>query len=139
MASFSRAEMKKVFNCFDEDGDGKISAEELKNKMRSIGEELSIEDVNDAVGGVPLSLEEFIEMVSVNGDHQDIDDEKELREAFSLFEMEGQGCITVKSLKRMLSKLGTSRDLDECCAMISRFDLDGDGVLSFEEFKVMML
>jgi calcium-binding protein CML len=39
----------------------------------------------------------------------------------------------------MLAKLGEHRDIAECQAMICRFDLDGDGVLSFDEFKTMMM
>ena len=31
---------------------------------------------------------------------------EELREAFRMYEMDGTGCITPKSLKRMLSRLG---------------------------------
>jgi calcium-binding protein CML len=38
----------------------------------------------------------------------------------------------------MLARLGEHQDVDECRAMICRFDLDGDGVLSFDEFKIMM-
>jgi calcium-binding protein CML len=38
----------------------------------------------------------------------------------------------------MLGRLGSHQDIDECRAMICRFDLDGDGVISFEEFKMMM-
>ena len=67
------------------------------------------------------------------------EEERELRKAFGMYEMEGEGCITASSLKRMLSRLGESRELEECQAMIRRFDLDGDGVLSFDEFKVMMM
>jgi calcium-binding protein CML len=43
--------------------------------------------------------------------------------------------ITPLSLKRMLSQLGSHQGIDECVAMICRFDLDGDGVLSFEEYN----
>ena len=49
-----------------------------------------------------------------------------VREAFGMYAMEGEGCITPVSL---------NQDIDECRAMICRFDLDGDGVLSFEEFE----
>ena len=52
--------------------------------------------------------------------------------------MEGQGCITPASLGRMLGRLGAERGAGECRAMICRFDLDGDGVLSFDEFKITM-
>ena len=62
-----------------------------------------------------------------------------LKEAFKMYEMDGSGCITPRSLKRMLSRLGESRSIDECKVMIARFELDGDGVLTFDEFKVMML
>ncbi|KAF3614747.1 putative calcium-binding protein CML31 [Capsicum annuum] len=53
-------------------------------------------------------------------------------------ESELVGAFTRKSLKRMLSRLGESTSIDNCKAMIRRFDLNGDGVLSYDEFKVMM-
>lgn len=39
----------------------------------------------------------------------------------------------------MLGKLGAHRDIGDCQAIICRFDLDGDGVLSFHEFTTMMM
>ena len=38
---------------------------------------------------------------------------KEFREAIGMYEMDGGGCITPKSLKRMLSRLGESRSVEE--------------------------
>jgi calcium-binding protein CML len=56
-----------------------------------------------------------------------------------MYEMDGCGYITPKSLRRMLSRLGESKSVDECTTMIAQFDLNGDGVLNFDEFRTMML
>ncbi|MBA0670117.1 hypothetical protein Goklo_024378 [Gossypium klotzschianum] len=70
------------------------------------------------------------------------DDEKEklkdLRQAFGMHDEDGCGFITPKGLKKMLKKLGESKSITECKVMIKHFDINGDGVLSFEEFRVMM-
>ena len=55
-----------------------------------------------------------------------------------MYEMEGSGCINPTSLKRMLNRLGESKSTEDCKAMIRMFDLNGDGVLSFDEFRIMM-
>ena len=47
---------------------------------------------------------------------------EELREAFRMYEMDGSGCITPKSLKRMLSRLGEARSVEDCSVMIGQFD-----------------
>ncbi|XP_072975299.1 putative calcium-binding protein CML19 [Typha angustifolia] len=138
-----RSKMERIFTRFDADGDGKISAAELRRVMKTVGEELTADDAEAAVesadsdGDGLLDLEDFVRLVGVleGGDEE----ERELREAFGMYEMEGEGCITAKSLKRMLSRLGTSKKLEECMVMIERFDLNGDGVLCFEEFKSMMM
>lgn len=52
--------------------------------------------------------------------------------------MEGRECIRPVSLRRALSRLGASRDVGECRAMIRRFDLSGDVVLTFDELETMM-
>jgi calcium-binding protein CML len=66
-----------------------------------------------------------------------------LREAFDMYaEEEETAVITPASLRRMLRRLGSEHqrlEMEECRAMICRFDLNGDGVLSFDEFRVMML
>ncbi|KAJ4817804.1 Calcium-binding protein [Rhynchospora pubera] len=134
-------EIQRIFCYFDENGDGKISASELRNCMLVTGEELSSEEAEDAVrlsdsdGDGELSLEDFAKLVEFE-DEQEKD--KSLMDAFRMYEMDGRGCITPKSLRRMLRRLGEDRTVEDCTAMIRQFDLNGDGVLSFEEFKIMM-
>ncbi|KAG2405256.1 putative calcium-binding protein [Vigna angularis] len=133
---------ERLFKQFDENGDGKISACELKQCVEAMGEELSAEDAAasvtllDADGDGLVGFDDFVRFVEGGKEEEK---ENDLREAFKMYEMDESGCITPRSLKRMLSRLGESTTIDECQLMIARFDLDGDGVLTFHEFKVMML
>ncbi|CAN4099057.1 unnamed protein product [Withania somnifera] len=137
-------QLERVFTYFDEDGDGKVSPAELRRCVRAVGGDLTEEEAEMAVrlsdldGDGMLGIEDFSKLMKGDQKNDDNTKESELRGAFEMFEMEGSGQITPKSLKRMLSRLGESKSIDNCKAMIQRFDLDGDGVLSFDEFKVMM-
>ncbi|KAK4370649.1 hypothetical protein RND71_010124 [Anisodus tanguticus] len=132
-------QLERVFTYFDEDGDGKVSPAELRRCVKAVGGDLTEEEaemavrLSDSDGDGMLGLEDFSKLMEGEKNK-----ESELRGAFEMYEMEGSGQITPKSLKRMLSRLGESTSIDNCKAMIQRFDLDGDGVLSFDEFKVMM-
>jgi calcium-binding protein CML len=140
------AEFRRVFAAFDQDGDDKISEAELWLCMKAaLGGDMSAEEVQalmataDTDGDGFLDEEEFVRLVeeTVAGTHEE--DGERCREAFGMYEMEGRGCITPQSLELMMSRLGLQLDADECEAMIRRFDLNGDGVLTFDEFKTMMV
>ncbi|KAI0526931.1 hypothetical protein KFK09_002528 [Dendrobium nobile] len=138
--SSGREEMERLFRKFDINCDGKISVSELQLLMRAIGEEFSCEDMEkllqfaDSDGTALLDMDDFMRLVGVENST-----EEDLMEAFKLYGVDGQDCITARSLKRMLSSLGASSAIEDCETMICQFDLNGDGVLCFEEFKAMML
>ncbi|CAN0925304.1 Probable calcium-binding protein CML40 [Linum grandiflorum] len=102
---------KRVFADFDSDGDGKISCSELRLC--------------------------FVRLVEAGDEDDKVQD---LREAFKMYAAGDQNgkMITPKSLKKMLSRLGMRRSTAECGVMIAEFDVNGDGFLDFDEFKVMM-
>lgn len=143
--------LEHVFHYFDEDCDGKISATELKNRISSMGgDQMLLEEAEDAVesldsdGDGRLGLNDLARLMT-EGQEEEDQRARELRVAFGMYvdvaESGGdESIITPVSLKRMLSRmgLGESRSVDECKKMINRFDLNGDGVINFEEFTVMM-
>ncbi|KAL9954182.1 hypothetical protein ACROYT_G041685 [Oculina patagonica] len=62
----------------------------------------------------------------------------EFREAFSLFDRDGDGTITTDELGTVMESLGLSSDQDELNEMIREVDADGSGAVDFEEFCVLM-
>lgn len=127
-----------MFRYFDGDGDGKISATELRAYFGSIGEHMSYEEAEavinelDSDGDSQLNFEDFLQLMKRGGG-----EDEDLKRAFEMFELE-KGFITPRSLQRMFCRLGDTKSYEECATMIQVYDTDGNGVLDFNEFHRMM-
>ncbi|HJM41523.1 MAG TPA: EF-hand domain-containing protein, partial [Candidatus Thalassarchaeaceae archaeon] len=62
-----------------------------------------------------------------------------LQEAFNVFDRDGNGTIDLGELAHMMSALGENMSSEEVANLLNDYDTDGDGVINFEEFKVIML
>ncbi|NXN89883.1 CETN2 protein, partial [Bombycilla garrulus] len=64
--------------------------------------------------------------------------QREIREAFELFDTDGSGSIDVKELKVAMRALGFEPKKEEIKKMISVIDKEGTGKISFSEFLAVM-
>lgn len=64
-------------------------------------------------------------------------DEKQLKISFQFFDKDGSGTVTTEELKDALG-VGKNIDEDVWKEVIKEVDINGDGEIDFEEFKVMM-
>ena len=62
------------------------------------------------------------------------DPRDEILRAFALFDTEGKGSINLADLRRVARELGEGLQEEELVAMIEEFDMDGDGMISQEDF-----
>ncbi|KAJ0248865.1 calcium-binding protein CML41 [Hirschfeldia incana] len=141
----SHDELRRVFSYFDVNSDGKISAFELRDYFGSVGEYITHEAAQEAINEVDtdadgsLGFEDFVGLMTRRDLDGNGDSGGDLKTAFEMFEVEkGSGCITPKGLQNMLTKLGESKTYGECEAMINYYDIDGNGILDYHEFRQMM-
>ncbi|CAN6249189.1 unnamed protein product [Urochloa humidicola] len=151
------AELARVFEMFDKNGDGRITREELEESLGKLGMSVAGDELAsmiariDANGDGCVDVEEFGELYRaiMSGDGEGAgagEEEKEeeadedMREAFRVFDANGDGYITVDELGAVLTSLGLKqgRTAEECRKMIGRVDRDGDGRVDFHEFRQMM-
>ncbi|KAF8032402.1 hypothetical protein BT93_D1347 [Corymbia citriodora subsp. variegata] len=141
-ASEVSAQLRRVFELIDADGDGKISPPELGRVLSRLGaaaaeaadeEARGMVEEMDRDGDGRVDLDEFLVAVSSGGDD-------DLREAFSIFDANRDGLISAKELQRVLAGVGCEADcsIEDCRRMIRGVDRDGDGFVNFEEFRSMM-
>ncbi|CAJ2635532.1 unnamed protein product [Trifolium pratense] len=135
--------LREVFKYFDGDGDGKISAYELRSYFGSIGEHMSHEEAERVIRYIDTDADDlldFNDFIKLMKGEEGSENDKDLRKAFEMFVWdEKEDCITPKGLQRMLQRLGDDRSYEECVVMIDAFDVDHNGVLDFDEFHQMMV
>jgi len=62
----------------------------------------------------------------------------EYKEAFYVFDKDGDGCITTEELGIVMKSLGQTPTREELLAMVREVDIDGNGTIEFNEFLQMM-
>lgn len=132
----------EAFRAFDSDNDGSIDAQELRGLLGSLGYNPSEEDINTMMQEANtnrdglLSISEFLEMNTKDlglGGLKDI-----LKRVFEELEFQGEDLVTGEDLYEVVGNIGTDLSQDECHEIIASMDGDGDGVISFEDFKLIV-
>merc|ERR1711865_79189 len=76
---------------------------------------------------------------AIMGDEQLTEEQiAEFKEAFSLFDKDGDGTITTKELGTVMRSLGQNPTEAELQDMINEVDADGSGTIDFPEFLNLM-
>ncbi|CAL9764579.1 unnamed protein product [Musa acuminata subsp. burmannicoides] len=138
------SELRRVFQMFDRDGDGRITKAEMSGSLQNLGihvpevELAAMMERIDANGDGCVDMEEFGTLCCSIMDERD--EEEDMREAFNVFDRNGDGFITVEELRLVLASLGLKqgRTAEDCRKMINEVDDDRDGMVDFKEFKQMM-
>ncbi|KAB2075302.1 hypothetical protein ERO13_A07G196100v2 [Gossypium hirsutum] len=137
-------ELRKVFQMFDKNGDGKITKKELSDSLEEFSIFLSDKEINQIIDNIDVNgdgsvdIDEFGELYQMMVNERN--EEEEMMEAFNVFDQNGDGFITFEELRSVLSSLGLKqgRTIEDCKNMITKVDADGDGRVNFEEFQQMM-
>merc|ERR1712227_975489 len=123
-------------------GDGSCTSSQVGPIMRTFGQnpsEAAIQDMVNAVdkdGTGSIDFPEFLMMMALKADSENAEDE--IREAFQVFDGDGNGYINRQELTLVMSNLGEKLTTTEIQGMIDEADIDGDGQINYEEFYNMM-
>ena len=133
------AEFREAFSLFDKDGDGTITTSELGTVMRSLGTNPTAVELQDMInevdadGNGTVNFPEFLTMCSRK--MKDTDCEEELAEAFSVFDRNGRGVVSIDEMKHVMSSLGerlSDAELEEMVQMA------GEGEVDYRAFVRLM-
>ncbi len=136
-------EIREIFNVFDNNGSGSISTKEVGNLYRALGftptevelNQIIFELDTDKSGAVEFN--EFLEMFS----KYDIKPftEKQLIEAFRLFDKDRNGLMSLDELMNIFQIAGSPISNNEAEMIIKHFDFDNNGSVNYNEFAALVL
>ncbi|KAK4707306.1 hypothetical protein R3W88_033153 [Solanum pinnatisectum] len=126
-------EMRRVFLMFDRNGDGKITRKELSDSLQNLGIYIPEMELVQMIDKIDINRDGFVDM-------EEFGTYINMREAFNVFDQNGDGFIIVEELRSVLSSLGLKQEktLEDCKRMIIKVAVDGDGMVDYKEFRQMM-
>ncbi|XP_028063272.1 calmodulin-2-like isoform X2 [Camellia sinensis] len=136
------AEFREAFSLIDEDSDGLGSSLEVARVIQSLNEHPTKEEVEDTISEVDIAGNgtiDFEHYLNIMARKMKDNVAEELKEVFKVFDQDQDGYISAIEVRHVMINLGEKLTDEEAEQMIMEADLDGDGVVSYEEFVRMMM
>ena len=136
-------DLKLIFEQIDENGDGILNYDELKRgfKLYYKDENIAEKELDEIIKNIDLDKNELIEyqefLTSVMNPEMLLTD-KNLAMAFSAFDTDGSGVLSYEEIKNVLGILDQDSS-DVIKNIMKEIDINGDGDISFAEFKELMI
>ena len=133
---------KRVFALFDKSGNCTITSSELGCVLRLLGQEPTASELQELLHVVDadedgtIDFSEFLTMMASK--MKETDAEEKIREVFNVFDKDRNGYISAAELRHVMVSLGEKLADQEVVEMIKEADIDGDGQISYEEFRLMV-
>ncbi|CAH0589097.1 unnamed protein product [Chrysodeixis includens] len=139
------AMLRKAFQMFDTTKSGYIDVLKISTILNTMGQlfddsELqALIDENDPENSGKINFDGFCNIASHFLEEEDAEAmQQELKEAFRLYDREGNGYITTSTLKEILAALDDKLSSSDLDGIIAEIDTDGSGTVDFDEFMEMM-
>ncbi|XP_065065076.1 neo-calmodulin-like [Rhopilema esculentum] len=135
-------EIRQIFDVFDQDGNGVITANELRSILGSLGQSTTEAEVMDMVNSIDadgngiIEFPEFLAMI--HGKLPTAKSASEFGRIFKVFDVDNSSEINADNLKRMFRIFGQDFDEYDISDMLAEADFDGDGKVGFEDFIKLM-
>ncbi|WAR19538.1 CALM-like protein [Mya arenaria] len=130
--------IRDVFTVLDQDKSGSLDVGELETAMRQMGVECTHSEIVELItqidkdGNGTVEFYEFSRMVAEK--LQAGDPETELKEAFAVFDKNGDGKVSSEEIRVVVESLGGKMTNAELENMLREVDENNDGYLDYEEF-----
>merc|ERR1712108_111828 len=139
--------LKNCFDLFDSKKQDFLSADDLDEILRAMGFRPSKEELMDILaeidedGSGEIEFGEFCQLCAkFLVEDPDVDTMKrELKDAFRIYDKNGEGFITMDTLRGLISELLSPLTDEELDGIIDELDEDGSGTMDFDEFCEMMM
>ncbi|XP_043494467.1 troponin C-like [Polistes fuscatus] len=136
--------LRRAFSMFDSTKSGRIEKEKVRTILNTLGHTFDDHELEvllkqeDEDGSGKLNFDSFYRVATHFQEEDDEALQKELKEAFRLYDKEGNGYIPTSSLREILAALDDQITPDQMDGMIAEIDTDGSGTVDFDEFMEMM-
>ncbi|CAG7895961.1 unnamed protein product [Brassica rapa] len=131
--------LKELFKMIDRDNSGTITFKELKDCIRRVGSELVESEIQELLQAADVDGSgtiDYGEFLAATIHLNKLEREENLVAAFSFFDKDSSGCITLEELQQAWKQFGIKdSNLDK---MIKDIDQDNDGQINYGEFVAMM-
>jgi len=137
--------MKKIYNTYDPKKKGTIAIENVTEILEMMGAEFDEEELNERIAVVDkekTGMCGFADFIAITSQFLEDEDEEalinELKEAFRMYDKEGEGSITTDVLQEIIRELDPKLTQADLKAIVEEVDEDGSGTVDFDEFMEMM-
>ncbi|CAF1363485.1 unnamed protein product [Adineta ricciae] len=137
------AEIREVFNLYDDRGDNQIPKHYLGEATRALGLNPTEREIRSILADLQrverLSMEQFqVIFDRLSRQQEYVASAEEFNDALRVFDKDGSGLIPAAELRHLLTTLGERLTDDEVEQLIGDFE-DKNGMVNYEDFVKAVL